>query len=268
MQVKGKVVVVTGGGNGIGRAVVLELLRRGAKVAAVDLREEGLAETAVLAAAGDRLSTHAVDVTDRDAVGQLPDLVTQAHGRFDGLVNVAGVIQKFIPFSELSYPEMERVVSVNLWGVVNTCHAFLPGLLKRPQASIVNVSSMGGLVPVPGQTMYGASKTAVKLFSEGLYGEMQGTNVAVTTVFPGGVATGIAENSGAGRPGQAERAGEATSKLTTAASAASQIVDGIENGAFRVMVGNDAKMVDRLSRLAPRKAVETIASKMKSLTAH
>ncbi|GAB2623090.1 SDR family NAD(P)-dependent oxidoreductase [Pseudactinotalea suaedae] len=268
MQVKGKVFVVTGGGNGIGRAVVLELLRRGARVAAVDLRGEGLAETAALAAAGDRLSTHAVDVTDRDAVERLPELVTRAHGTIDGLLNVAGVIQKFVPFSELGYPEMERVVAVNLWGVVNTCHAFLPVLLERPRASIVNVSSMGGLAPVPGQTMYGASKAAVKLFSEGLYAEMQGTNVAVTTVFPGGVATGIAENSGASRPGQAERAGETASTLTTAASAASQIVDGIEKGAFRIVVGRDATMVDRLSRLAPRKAVEMIASRMKSLTAH
>lgn len=265
MRVQGAVLLVTGGGNGIGRAVVLELLRRGAKVAAVDLREEGLAKTAALAGAGDRLSTHVLDVTDRDAVGLLPEAVADAHGTIDGLVNVAGVIQKFVPFAELGYPEMERVVSVNLWGVVNTCHAFLPWLLDRPRAAIVNVSSMGALAPVPGQTMYGASKAAVKLFSEGLYAEMQGTDLAVTTVFPGGVATDIAENSGAAIPGQAERADEMASKLTTAAAAASQIVEGLENGAFRVVIGNDAKMLDRISRLAPRKAVEMIATKMKSL---
>lgn len=265
MQVQGAVLVVTGGGNGIGREVVLELLRRGARVAAVDLRDEGLKETASIAGAGERLSTHAVDVTDRDAVGHLPEQVIAAHGTVDGLINVAGVIQKFVPFAELGYAEMDRVVNVNLWGVVNTCHAFLPELLQRPRASIVNVSSMGGLAPVPGQTMYGASKAAVKLFSEGLYAEMQGTNVAVTTVFPGGVATGIADNSGASMPGQAERAGEIASKLTTASSAAEQIIAGIEKGAFRVVIGSDAKMLDRMSRLAPKKAVQIIAKKMASL---
>lgn len=265
MQLNGAVLAVTGGGNGIGREVVLELLRRGARVAAIDLRAEGLAETAVAAAAGERLSTHAVDVTDADAVEMLPEQVIAAHGALDGLVNVAGVIQKFVPFIELDRSEMERVVAVNLWGTVNTCQSFLPVLLERPRASLVNVSSMGGLAPVPGQTMYGASKAAVKLFSEGLYAEMRGTNVAVTTVFPGGVATGIADNSGATMPGQQERAADAASKLTTAASAASQIVDGIEKGAFRVVIGSDAKMLDRLTRLAPRKAVEIIAAKMASL---
>lgn len=265
MQVQGAVLVVTGGGNGIGRQVVLELLRRGARVAAVDLREDGLAATASLAGAGERLSTHAIDVTDASVVEHLPEQVIEAHGSVDGLVNVAGVIQKFVPFVELDRAEMERVVAVNLWGVVNTCHAFLPHLLSRPSASVVNVASMGGLAPVPGQTIYGASKAAVKLLSEGLYAETQGTKVAVTTVFPGGVATDIAGNSGAAMPGQAERAGDPASRLTTAESAAQQIVDGIEQGAFRVVIGNDAKMIDRFSRLAPRRAVETIARRMASL---
>ncbi len=267
MRVQGAVLVVTGGGNGIGREVVLELLRRGARVAAVDLRADALAETAALAAAGERLSTHAVDVTDRMAVGTLPSQVVAAHGQVDGLLNVAGIIQQFVPFAELGYPEMERVLAVNLWGVLNTCHAFLPVLLERPRACIVNVSSMGGLAPVPGQTVYGASKAAVKLFSEGLYAETRGTGVAVTTVVPGGVATAIADNSGAVMPGQAEHAGDMAARLTTASDAARQIVDGVERGAFRVVVGSDAKGVDRLSRLAPRKAVELIASKMKALTA-
>ena len=197
MQVQGSVFVVTGGGNGIGRQVVLELLRRGARVAAVDLREDGLATTAELAVAGDRLSTHAVNVTDVAAVGALPEQVIAAHGAVDGLLNVAGVIQKFVPFAELERSEVERVTAVNLWGVINTGHAFLPHLQKRPAASIVNVSSMGGLAPVPGQTVYGASKAAVKLFSEGLYAETLGTGIAVTTVFPGAIATDIASNSGA-----------------------------------------------------------------------
>jgi NAD(P)-dependent dehydrogenase (short-subunit alcohol dehydrogenase family) len=103
MRLQNKVFAVTGGGNGIGREVVLTLLGRGARVAAVDLREEGLAETARLAAAGDRLSTHVADITDRVAVEGLPDAVLAAHSQVDGLLNVAGVIQQFVPFAELDY---------------------------------------------------------------------------------------------------------------------------------------------------------------------
>lgn len=265
MRVQDAVLVVTGGGNGIGRAVVLELLRRGAKVAAVDLREEGLAQTATLAGAGERLSTHAVDVTDKAAVDALPEAVAAAHGRVDGVVNVAGIIQKFVPFVELSDGEMERVIDVNFWGPVHVCGAFLPALLKRPAACVVNVSSMGALAPVPGQTMYGASKAAVKLFTEGLYAEMRGTNVAVTVVFPGGVATDIAGNSGAAMPGMEERAGDAVASLTTADDAARQIVEGIEKGSYRVVIGKDARALDKLSRFSPQRATEMIAKKMASL---
>lgn len=265
MQVKGAVLVVTGGGNGIGREVVLELLRRGARVAAVDLRQESLQQTAALAEAGERLSTHAVDIADRDAVAALPAAVEAAHGAIDGVVNVAGIIQKFVPFVELDYAEMERVIAVNLWGTLHISHAFLPTLLQRPAACLVNVSSMGALAPVPGQTIYGASKAAVTLFTEGLYAETRGTNLAVTTVFPGGVATGIADNSGAAVPGRAESAGDQMAQLTTAAAAASQIISGIEKGSFRVVIGKDAKAIDVLSRLSPRRATEMIAKKMASL---
>ena len=125
----------------------------------------------------------------------------EAHGRVDGLVNVAGIIQPFVTFADLDYPQMEKVLAVNLWGVIHTCKAFLPHLVVRREACIVNVSSMGALAPVPGQTMYGASKAAVKLFTEGLYSELRDTTVAVTVVFPGGVDTGIAQHSGVSVPG-------------------------------------------------------------------
>ena len=267
MQVTDKVFVVTGGGNGIGRQVVLALLDRGALVAAVDLSREGLDETQELAptSSTDRLSTHAVDLTDRAAVEELPDAVREAHGRIDGLVNVAGIIQPFVRFADLDYPQMEKVFSVNLWGVIHTCKAFLPHLVARREACIVNVSSMGALAPVPGQTIYGASKAAVKLFTEGLYAELRDTTVAVTVVFPGGVDTGIAAHSGVSIPGMAEAPADLAASMTSAPEAARQIVAGIEKGSYRVVIGKDARGLDRLSRFSPQRATDLVAKKMASL---
>ena len=145
MKLQGKVLAVTGGGNGIGREVVLALLDRGARVAALDRREDSLAETARIAGEpADRLSVHTVDITDRTAVEALPGRVVAALGQVDGLLNVAGIIQQFTPFADLAYEEIERVLAVNFWGVVHTTKAFLPHLMGRPEACIVNVSSMGG----------------------------------------------------------------------------------------------------------------------------
>lgn len=266
MQIQGEVFVVTGGGNGIGREVVLGLLSRGARVAAVDLRADGLAGTAEAARAGDRLSTHVVDVTDRDAVAALAAEVVEAHGRVDGLLNVAGIIQPFVPFAELDLAAMEKVMAVNFWGVVHTVKAFLPHLVTRPQACIVNVSSMGGFAPVPGQTVYGASKAAVMLLTEGLWAEHRGTSVAVTCVFPGGVATDIGGHSGVSMPAGADAAEDAPTSMTSPAEAARRIiVDGVQEGRFRVVIGKDARMLDRLTRLAPQRATELVARKMASL---
>ncbi|MCC6854494.1 MAG: SDR family NAD(P)-dependent oxidoreductase, partial [Microbacteriaceae bacterium] len=159
MEITGKVFVVTGGGNGMGREVVLGLIKRGARVAAVDLNEAGLAETAQLANAPEgHLTTHPLNVTDRKAVLALPAAVVKAHGQVDGLLNVAGIIQPFVKIKDLDFEVIERVMNVNFWGVVNTSKAFLPLLLERPSAALLNVSSMGGFLPVPGQAAYGASK--------------------------------------------------------------------------------------------------------------
>ena len=265
MQITDKVFVVTGGGNGMGREVVLGLLQRGARVAAVDLNEAGLAETAELAAAGDRLTTHALNVSDRKAVLALPAKVEKAHGQVDGLFNVAGIIQPFVKINDLDFDAIERVFNVNFWGVVNMSKAFLPTLLKRPEAGLLNVSSMGGFLPVPGQAAYGASKAAVKLFTEALFAELQGTPVAVTIVFPGGVGTNITQNSGVAMPNLDPELMKKAPKTVTPADAGRQIIEGMEKGAFRVLIGSDAKFMDRFSRFSPRRATLLIANQMKSL---
>lgn len=264
MEIAGRTFVVTGAGAGIGREVALLLLQRGGRVAGVDLNADGLAGTGTLAAQdADRWSAHAVDVCDRAAVDGLIGDVLAQHGQLDGLLNVAGIIQPFLPLEELSIEAIAKVMNVNFWGVVHTTKAALPHLLARPQACVVNVSSMGGFTPVPGQTAYGASKAAVKLLTEGLYAESRGTSVAVSVVFPGAVATEISANSGVHIDAPADAPAFPT---TSPRDAAHRIVDeAVVKGRYRVLVGKDATMLDRISRLAPQRATDMIAKKMASL---
>ena len=286
MNVRGKVFVVTGAGNGIAREVTLQLLAKGARIAGVDLNGKGLEETAALATAtatpsADRFTQHVVNITDREAVAALPAAVKEAHGQIDGLLNIAGVIQQFVKIIDLPFSEIEKVMNVNFWGVINTVKAFLPELIERPEAAILNVSSMGAYAPVPGQAAYGASKAAVRLLTEALYAELMDTNVAVTTIFPGAIATNIAQNSGvsigeaaAGSASEENANGGNTSagnedapthKTTPAPEAARQIIEALEKGKFRATVGADATAMDRIARLSPKKATELIAKQMGDL---
>ncbi len=268
MKANGKTIVVTGGGNGIGRELVLNLLGRGARVAAVDLSEQGLAETTRLAGEGaDRVSSHVANITDRDAVGTLPSAVIEAHGQVDGLINCAGIIQPFVKFNDLDFAAIERVMNVNFWGVVNMTKTFLPLLLDRPRAHVLNISSMGGFLPVPGQGIYGASKAAVKLLTEALHSELVGTNVSVTVAFPGAIHTNISENSGVTANIDAASVDQSKIKMTEPAHAARIIVDAMERDAYRVMVGPDATFMDRMSRLSPERAAGLIQKQMKDLLA-
>src|SRR5690554_4861597 len=265
MKVAGRTIAATGGGNGIGRELVLELLDRGARVAALDRSVEALARTAELA--GDRaehLSTHTVDITDRAAVAELPVAIIAEHGQVDGLVNCAGVIQPFVRFYELDREAMERVMDVNFWGVVNTTEAFLPHLCQRPAAHLVNVSSMGGFLPVPGQTVYGASKAAVRLLTEGLYAELKDTNVSVTLVFPGAIKTDISKNSGVEMEDDSTNE-KPSHKMLEASKAADMIVKGMLKKKLYVYVGSDSKMMNKIYRLAPKKATDMIAKRMEDL---
>ena len=265
MDIAGKVVVVTGGGNGIGQQVVLELLRRGAKVAAVDIREESLKDTVEIAGPGDWLATFVVDITDRTATEALPGQVIAAHGVVDGLINVAGIIQPFVKLNELDYQVIERVINVNLYGTIHMVKAFLPHLLERPVAHVANVSSMGGFLPVPGQTIYGASKAAVKLMTEGLYAELLDTNVGVSVIFPGAVATEITSNSGVEIPGIIPNEEEIRARTTSAEDAARIILDGIEENEFQIFVGRDSRMMNLFNRVSPRRSTHLIYKQMKDL---
>jgi len=269
MNAHGKVIVVTGAGNGMAREVTLELIRRGARVAAVDINQAALDETVRLAGAqAHHISTHIVDVTQLDQVAALPAAVIAAHGQVDGLMNIAGIIHKFLKVHDLPYADIHRVFNVNFFGAVHMIKEFLPHLLARPQAQILNVSSMGGYVPVPGQTMYGASKAALKLFTEGLRSELAGTTVGVALLFPGAIATNMPVNSGLMTQQEAEAMAAQSGKkfkTTPAPEAGRLIVDAFEQNSYHAFAGSDAKMMDRLSRLAPEMAANLIQSQMKDL---
>jgi short-subunit dehydrogenase len=265
MIIRDKVFVVTGGGSGMGRELVLQLVAKGAKVATVDINEDSMNETVQLAGRnGEKISTHKINIMDKQAVFALPEAVVAKHGAVDAIINNAGIIQPFEKFNDLDFEAIDRVININLYGVLYMTKAFLPYLLQRPIANITNTSSMGGFLPVPGQTIYGASKAAVKLFTEGLNSELKNTNVSVTVVFPGAIGTNIAANSGVSIGG-GQSAEESTYKVLPADKAAKMIIDAIEKDKYRVLVGSDAKFMDFIYRLNPKRAAGFIYKQMKNL---
>ncbi|MEO6547985.1 MAG: SDR family oxidoreductase [Ferruginibacter sp.] len=265
MKVQNKTIVVTGGGSGMGRELVLNLLLKGAIVVALDVNKSALEET--LALAGDRkafLATYVLDITNKAAVEQCVDKMITLHDHVDGLINNAGIIQPFVKVNDLAYEAIERVMNVNFYGTLYMVKTLLPHLLTRPEAHIVNVSSMGGFLPVPGQTIYGASKAAVKLLTEGLHSELANTNVKVSVVFPGAVSTNISKNSGINNPRQSTEASKSVKTLSSK-QAAQIIIGGIEQNRYRILVGKDARFMDLFYRFNPKSAAELISKKMKTL---
>lgn len=264
MKIASKTLIVTGAGNGIGRELTLQLLNLGARVAGLDINEKGLAETQQLAAdQADGLSIHTVNMADKAAVTAVVETIRQHHGQIDGIINNAGIIQPFIRVKNLDQATIERVMNVNFYGPLNLIQATMPDLLERPEAHILNVSSMGGFFPVPGQVIYGASKAALKLLSEGLYAELVDTNVGVTVVFPGAIMTNITENSGVKRDDMdAGNPPKGTPKGTLPADAARQIIEAIESNRPRLFIGKDSRFMDRFYRLAPVRATRFMQKQM------
>jgi short-subunit dehydrogenase len=255
MALHGRTAVITGAGSGIGRAIAQSLAKRGCHLALADLSEAGLTETVQLCRLGIRVSCHTLDVADRAAVAALPQAVVAEHGRVDLLFNNAGVALSGT-FEQISESDFDWLFDINFGAVVRLTRAFMPHLRASDDARIVNMSSLFGLISPPGQTAYAASKFAVRGFSNALRYELEGSNVGVTVVHPGGVATKIAEN--ARRPAGASNA-EATEQLELArrlltmlpAKAGEIIVQAVERRAPRVVVGARAKMVALIERLAP-----------------
>ncbi len=261
MKVNGKTIVVTGAAGGVGRELVLQLLAKGATVAAVDISQERLDETARIANS-DKLTIHICDLSKLDSVEKLATEIMAKHKVVDGLINNAGIIQPFIKVSDLDYKKIEFVMNVNFYGTLYMVKSFLPHFLTRPEAHILNVSSMGGFFPVPGQAIYGASKAAVKLMTEGLFAELLETNVHVTLVFPGAIKTDITKNSGVDMGGS--NSDEMPKmKMLSASEAADIIIKGMEKNKFQVFAGKDSKLMNFIYKINPKAAPKMMYKALK-----
>ncbi|MEH3129799.1 MAG: SDR family oxidoreductase [Mycolicibacterium neoaurum] len=250
----GKVAVVTGAGSGIGQALAVELGRSGAKLAISDVDTEGLAVTEErLKAIGAPVKADRLDVTEREAFELYADAVKEHFGKVNQIYNNAGIAyQGDIEVS--SFKDIERVMDVDFWGVVNGTKAFLPHLIASGDGHVVNVSSVFGLFAVPGQAAYNSAKFAVRGFTEALRQEMAINKhpVRVTCVHPGGIKTAIARNATAAEGiDVAEMAKAFDTKLarTSPEKAAKIILEAVRKDRARVLVGADAKILDVLIRI-------------------
>ena len=253
-DINGKVAVVTGAGSGIGRALAYDLARRGAKLAISDVDLAGLEETAKHAQViGAEVHQQFLDVTDRSSVLAYADAVAAHYGVVNIVINNAGIAFSG-DIEEMTFEQIERVMDVDFWGVVNGTKAFLPHLIASGAGHVVNISSLFGLLSMPSQGAYNSAKFAVRGFTEALREEMivAGHPVEVTCVHPGGIKTAIARNAGA-VAGRDAAAGAALfdKKLakTSPEDAAATILKSVTGNKPRSVVGLDAKALDLLVRL-------------------
>lgn len=261
----GAVAVVTGAGSGIGRALAQNLASKGAHLALADVNKAALEETrGLLGSANAR--TYVVDVSNASAVESFAAQVKQDFGRAAVLINNAGVAL-YGNFSELTLEEFEWLIRINFWGVVYGCKFFLPLLKAEPDAHLVNISSVFGLIGPAGQTAYAASKFAVRGFTQALSRELMDTRVSVTCVHPGGIRTRIAENARAGAATRVEDQVQARARFdqvvrTSPEKAAEVIVSGILRNKARILIGADAYQIDFVQRLMPVRSPALLARLM------
>lgn len=260
---QGKVAVVTGAGSGIGRELARQLTARGARVAISDVNADALAETATLCNSGE-VHCYRVDVSSRAAVFAHAQDVERDLCGAHFLFNNAGIALG-ATFANMTLEELERVVAINLWGVVHCTKAFLPPMLARREGCIVNMSSIFGFVAVPTLSAYNISKFAVRGLTECLWRELEGTGVQAVCVHPGGIKTNIDAGSPLGKfAGETEKRvmnaihGEL---VTTAEDCARDILDGVERGAKRIVTGRSARSVELLARLLPTSYGRVLALK-------
>src|ERR1700761_145905 len=256
VEVDGRTAFVSGAASGMGRAVALRLAAHGCPVAIVDQDEHGLAETADMIAGP--VLARALDVRDRQAqMAFAAEVADWAPSPLGMVLNNAGVGTSQ-SVAEGSVEDDEWVLEINLGGVINGTRAFLPILLRQDAGVIVNTSSVFGLVGIPGQSAYCASKFAVRGFTDSLRQELRDTGVRAVCVHPGGIRTNIVRNARyhahpihqeITRAQMIEEFDQVT--MTTPEKAARVIHDGVRRGRSRILIGPDAYVFDVLGRALP-----------------
>ncbi len=262
------VAVITGAGSGMGRCLAQQLAAAGSSLALSDVNEKGLAETvALLGSPRGKVTQHVVNVAEEARVKVFAEEVAAQHGRATVVFNNAGVAL-LGKFDELSLEDIRWLMDINFWGVIYGMYYFMPLLKKEKRAHIVNTSSVFGLVGVVGQTAYCASKFAVRGFTESLRHELEGTNIFVSSVHPGGIKTRIAKHARPGARASANLHPDSVSRfdrvaITTAEDAAARILKGVEKYEPRILIGSDCRQVDILQRLRPVGYWKSLAKKIK-----
>ena len=258
MSLNGRTAVVTGAASGIGRGLAQALVQRHCHLALVDINETGLEQTVeMVAAPGLRVSCHRLDVANAEAVAQLPEVIRANHPGVDLLFNNAGVALGG-SFDQVSESDFDWLFEINFHGMVRMTRAFLPLLKASDDARLIYTSSVFGLIGPPGQAAYAASKFAIRGFAEVLRHELEGTSVGVSVAHPGGIATAIAENARTSAQVSAEEREQAKAAwqkmlVMPPQTAGEIIVQGVEQRHARILVGNDAKVIDLIARFAPIK---------------
>ena len=250
---------ITGAGSGIGRALAHQLANEGAAVYITDINEKDLKKVEdELKQKQVNVQARVLDVAKKDAVFEAAADAEKLFGGVDAVFNNAGVSLSDT-VEKMTYEDFEWLMNINFWGVVHGTKAFLPGMLKRGSGHIINVSSIFGHIGVPTQSAYCAAKHAVKGFNESIFYELEGTGVQVHSVHPGGVDTGIVAhgkhiNTMSGDSDiEAMKANFKQSAITTPERAAEIILNGVANDQYRILVGKDARMIDRLQRWMPNR---------------
>jgi butyryl-CoA dehydrogenase len=252
-DLNGKVAVVTGAGSGIGQQLAVQLAQKGATVAATDYKAELLEETKKRMPVGGTHSYHTFNVAERPAFEQFVAEAIAQHKQVDVVINNAGIAIDMASVLKVEWEELERIININLWGTIYGTKLFLPHLKKQPEAAVVNISSVFGLMGVAYQSGYSTTKFAVRGFTESLRLELGKTNIVALQVHPGGIKTNIVNSITAK---DAQKHADFAKKFdkmakTTAESAAAQIIKAIEQKKTRLLIGKDARLIDKVTRLFP-----------------
>ncbi len=254
-NLQGKTVVITGAGSGMGRELAIQLDEIGAILALTDYKNDILEETKGMLKNPEKHSYHIFDVADKEAFQKFTDEAISHHKMIDVVINNAGIALDTASVQKLEWDAFEKIVGINMWGMIYGSKMFLQHLKSRPEACIVNLSSVFGLIGVAHQAAYSTTKFAIRGFTESLKLELSKTNVVALSVHPGGIKTNIVNSIVAKDETAKAEFAKKFDKMakTTAPDAASQIIKAIQDKKTRLLIGKDAKTIDLVVRLFPVK---------------